>query len=313
MLANYECDLHGHTNRSDGNDTPVEYIRHAAHRGVQILALTDHDIVPPDQINLGGGLTGEITEYAKMAGVDLLKGIEISCETYIDDTHLVCFGCDWNDSYFKELDDFTIHSKVDAYRKLVDLLREQGMELTWDEVLSNNGYPVEEKFVQKKMIFELIARKGYTDSWKEAKLMVKNSPIFSVKREKPDAVSVIHNIHALGGIVILAHPYLISEPVAYQGKEMSREEFIEILIDAGLDGIEASYTYDKTSYGGTMTAEEIKKEVIARYSHRNLIISGGSDYHADGKKGVANPREIGECGITKEEFMSYDKLAELLP
>lgn len=25
MLANYECDLHGHTNRSDGNDSPVEY------------------------------------------------------------------------------------------------------------------------------------------------------------------------------------------------------------------------------------------------------------------------------------------------
>ena len=37
MLANYECDLHGHTNRSDGNDSPVEYIRHAVHRGVMIL------------------------------------------------------------------------------------------------------------------------------------------------------------------------------------------------------------------------------------------------------------------------------------
>lgn len=37
MLANYECDLHGHTNRSDGNDSPVEYIRHAVHRGVKIL------------------------------------------------------------------------------------------------------------------------------------------------------------------------------------------------------------------------------------------------------------------------------------
>ena len=40
MLANYECDLHGHTNRSDGNDSPVEYIRHAVHRGVKILAIT---------------------------------------------------------------------------------------------------------------------------------------------------------------------------------------------------------------------------------------------------------------------------------
>ena len=53
MLANYECDLHGHTNRSDGNDSPVEYIRHAVHRGVKILAITDHDIVPPELIETG--------------------------------------------------------------------------------------------------------------------------------------------------------------------------------------------------------------------------------------------------------------------
>ena len=110
----------------------------------------------------------------------------------------------------------------------------------------------------------------------------------------------------------MAHPYLISEPVSYQGKEISREAFIEILLDAGLDGIEASYTYDKTSYGGNQTAAEIKKEVEEKYRDRGLIISGGSDYHADGKKGVENPREIGECGITKEEFMQYDALVSLL-
>lgn len=94
---------------------------------------------------------------------------------------------------------------------------------------------------------------------------------------------------------------------------MSRQEFIEVLIEAGLDGIEASYTYDKTSYGGTMTKDEIKKEVIERYADRGLIISGGSDYHADGKKGVKNPREIGECGITREDFMKYEKLVRILP
>ena len=313
MLANYECDLHGHTNRSDGNDSPVEYIRHAVHRGVKILAITDHDIVPPEMIELGGGKRQEITAYAKGIGVELLRGIEISCETYIDDVHLVCLGCDWNAPYFKELDEFTINSKVNSYRKLIDLLNEQGMEMTWEEVLQNNGYPVQEQFVQKKMIFELMARKGYMESWKEAKLYVKNSKEVSVKREKPDAVSVIKEIHKLGGIIILAHPYLISEPVSYKGKEMSRQEFIEVLIEAGLDGIEASYTYDKTSYGGTMTKDEIKKEVIERYAGRGLIISGGSDYHADGKKGVKNPREIGECGITREDFMKYEKLVRILP
>ena len=110
----------------------------------------------------------------------------------------------------------------------------------------------------------------------------------------------------------MAHPYLVSEPIQYEDREITRKEYIDILIAAGLDGIEASYTYDKTSYGGTMTKDEIIKEVKELYTGR-LIISGGSDYHNDGKKGVKNPRDIGDCGITMEEFMQYEQLVKLLP
>lgn len=311
MLANYECDLHGHTNRSDGNDTPQEFILHGKERGVKIMAITDHDVIPPETIEINGKKE-KVVDYAKEQGVNVLLGIEISCETWIDDTHLVCFGCDWNDKFFKELDAFTTQSKIGSYKKLAEELTKKGMEISWEEVLDNHGHPVSEEQVQKKMLFELMARKGYMSNWQEAKLYVKNAKEIKIKREKPDAVSVIQEVHRMGGLVILAHPYLISEPVSYQGKEISREAFIEVLLDAGLDGIEASYTYDKTSYGGNQTAAEIKKEVEEKYRDRGLIISGGSDYHADGKKGVENPREIGECGITKEEFMQYDALVNLL-
>lgn len=300
MLANYECDLHGHTNRSDGSDSPDEFIRHAVKRGVKVAAITDHDVIPPSFVTVNGEQI-EIRQYAKEQGLILLKGIEISCETWIDDTHLVCFGCDWSDEFFSELDTFTINSKVGSYKKLIKALSERGMPMTWQEVLDNNGNPVKEEAVQKKMIFELMARKKYKESWQDAKLYVKNAKDIKIKREKPDAVSVIKEIHRMGGIVILAHPFLISEPVSYKGETISREQFIEILMKAGLDGIEASYTYDKTSYNGKETPAEIKAYIGQKYKGR-LIISGGSDYHADGKKGVANPREIGDCGITLKEF-----------
>lgn len=307
MLANYECDLHGHTTRSDGNDTPAEYIKNAARRGVRILAITDHDVTPPLDIDTESGRRN-IEEYAREQGVCLLRGIEISCETYIDDVHLVCFGCDWTDPFFSELEEFVEKSKVENYKKLTEELSQKNMPMTWEEVLYNNGNSVPEKEVQKKMIFELMARKGFFESWQEAKLFVKNSPDIQIKREKPDAVSIIRKVHELGGIVILAHPYLINESVTYKEKELSRKQFIQILIENGLDGIEASYTYDKTSYAGTLTPEQIKKEVIEQYQKQGLIISGGSDYHADAKKGVKNPRQIGECGISVEEFMKYEKL-----
>lgn len=310
MLANYECDLHGHTNRSDGNDLPLEFVHHAVERGIKIVAITDHDVVPPEFVMIGGEKE-DITSYALQKGIQLLKGIEISCETWIDDVHLICFGCQWEDDFFKELDKFTIKSKVESYKKLVDILTENEICVSWEEVLENNGSPVSEENVQKKMLFELIARKGYTDSWKAAKLMVKKSEIFNVRREKPDAVDVIKKIHSLGGIVILAHPFLITEEINYKGSKISREGFIEILIEAGLDGIEACYTYDKTSYDGEMKKEEIEQYIRQKYGPRGLIISGGSDYHADGRKGVVSPRDIGECGISLKEFNQYSKLTRL--
>ena len=39
--------------------------------------------------------------------------------------------------------------------------------------------------------------------------------------------------------------------------------------------------------------------------------SGGSDYHADYKKGQDNPRDLGECGLTMEEFLSVPVFARL--
>lgn len=307
----FECDLHGHTNRSDGNDTPREYIDHAAKRGVKVLAITDHDVVPPDSVGTKDGQK-DILRYAKEKNILLIKGIEVSTETYIDDVHLVCFGCDWSSEYFRDLDQFTIKSKTESYKKLAAALQKMGMEISWEEVLYNNGNPVPEKSVQKKMLFELMAIKGYVESWKDAKLLVKNSPELSIKREKPDAVEVIEQIHGMGGIVILAHPYLVNEHVEYKGSTLTREAFIDILIEHGLDGIEASYTYDKTSYDGGMTPEEIERSIVKKYGDGSLIISGGSDYHGDGKKGIKNPREIGERGISFEQFYSYEKLKDLI-
>ena len=82
-------------------------------------------------------------------------------------------------------------------------------------------------------------------------------------------------------------------------------------IKGGLDGIEASYTYDKTTYNGALTKEEIIEQVRRDYTDKVAIISGGSDYHADYKKSSKKVRNIGECGITPEYFYSNELLSRL--
>lgn len=304
----YDCDLHGHTNRSDGNDSPLEFIHRAAERGVKVAAITDHDVVPPTTVQVAGEVW-DIIDYAKSCGVNLLLGVEISCETDIEDVHLVCFGCQWESEFFEELNQLTIESKTGSYKVLVERLSEQGMELSWGEILDNHGDPIEETAIQKKMIFNMMAEKGYVKDWSAGKLLVKD---LGVKRKKPEAVGVIRRIKEQGGTVILAHPYLIPAAVKYRGRFISRSTFIERLIEAGLDGIEARYTYDKTSYDGSQTKAEIYQEVMERYKDRIPIISAGSDYHADQKKGVVNARDIGECGLMMAEFQANPLLMELL-
>lgn len=304
----FEVDLHAHTTRSDGNDSPAELLENAAACGLKVVAITDHDVLPPDDLEKDGALRS-VAEVAASLGIGVLRGIEVSCDTSVDDVHIVGFGCDWHARAIQWLPELAVTSKTRSYKALVEKLCAAGMALLrWDELLEG-GRTAEE--VQKKHIFELIARKGYAPSWQAAKIMVRDNPDYDVKREKPDPIKTIASLHEAGGIAILAHPYLIDESVSLGGAAVSRDAYIRRLIEAGLDGIETRYTYDKTSYKGTMSPDAICQEVEARYGKSVSLLSGGSDYHADHKKGAANPRQLGDAGITLDYFLQHPALSRL--
>ena len=157
--------------------------------------------------------------------------------------------------------------------------------------------------VQRKHIFELLAARGYFPSWEKAKLFVRDDPGLNINRKKINPLKAIDIIKKCGGLAVLAHPYLIDESLASQDIEAnSRTDYIDKLIDSGLDGIESCYTYSKTTYKGSLTNKQIQKEVEDSYRDRLRFFTGGSDYHNDAKKGAANQREIGEAGISYERF-----------
>ncbi len=137
--------------------------------------------------------------------------------------------------------------------------------------------------------------------------MVRDNPNIILGEEKWSRLWRINVIQDAGGIFILAHPYLIDEVIIIDGVGMTRKEYIDSLIKFGLQGIEAAYTYDKTSYKGTILNKEIEMAVRKEYEHQLPLISGGSDYHGDIKKGVNNPRLIGEAGISYE-YLSTNQL-----
>ena len=103
----------------------------------------------------------------------------------------------------------------------------------------------------------------------------------------------------------MAHPFLVKEHPPYQGKTMTRFQYMDMLVDAGLDGIEASYTYDKSSYAGRNSKAELEHQIRSRYQSKGIFFSGGSDFHGDQKTGIPNPRELGECGVTYQYYTQH--------
>jgi predicted metal-dependent phosphoesterase TrpH len=305
----FPCDLHTHTVRSDGNDTPRELIDNAVTLGLRVLGITDHDITPPLELETADGHTVGTVDYAAQRGLRLVLGYEFSCDTWVDDVHICGYGLQWQHPDVQAEVEAAERSKSQAYEELCRRLTAAGMPLDWEADLLHyttpDGRPAVRvpSDVQRKHIFEAMAARGYAPTWSAAKILVRDNPQLNVARRKIDPREAIALIHRCGGVAVLAHPYLIDEVIHLPGRpERTRDAYIDALIDAGLDGIELRYTYDKTTYKGTLTPEAIEAEVRARYAGRLRITSGGSDYHADHKKGAKRVRMLGERGLSLPEF-----------
>ncbi|HUP05036.1 MAG TPA: PHP domain-containing protein, partial [Bryobacteraceae bacterium] len=73
-------DLHSHTNESDGSCSPAELIAEAVRAGVGVLGITDHD-------SFAG--YDQAVPLAASAGVELVRGIELSTKLHGHSVHLL--------------------------------------------------------------------------------------------------------------------------------------------------------------------------------------------------------------------------------
>ena len=82
---NKSYDLHSHTLNSDGTLTPSELVQRAADKGVDVLALTDHDVT--DGIS-------EAKAAAQQHGIRLIPGVEVSTSWEGTTIHVVGLNID---------------------------------------------------------------------------------------------------------------------------------------------------------------------------------------------------------------------------
>lgn len=246
-------DLHIHTTKSDGTYTPLEIVRMAAEKNLRAIAITDHD-------SIDGYYTARPEADAR--GIELIPGVEMSCEEEGKDIHLLGYFIDGTNKEFLDyLDTMRQHRKVRIY-KMADKLKLMGIDLCADTLLNEiKGASPGRPHVAKKLL-----EQGMVKSIYEAfsRYIGENCPAY-VKKFKLSVKECITLIHNIGGIAVLAHPAVYL-----------KDHLIDQFVEDGLDGIEVYHS--EHSIGDTNKYHEYAK-------HFGLIETGGSDFH-----GLSNDR-----------------------
>ncbi len=196
---------------------------------------------------------------------EIIPGIELSTEYQGKDIHMVGLFIDYQQPDFAHyLEDF-IRSRENRNEKMCALLREHGVDITYEALLGEFPGAV----ITRAHFARYLLSHGYIQSMKEAfdRYVGDHCPCF-VPREKVTPAQAVELILGAGGVPVLAHPIL------YHMSDERLDNLVAELKKIGLVGIEAIYsTYN--------TAEERQiRGLAAKYG---LKISGGSDFHGANK------------------------------
>lgn len=255
-------DLHTHTNASDGTDSPTQLIDKAINRGINILALTDHDTTRGwDEAK------SALLNHPSQTEMKLVLGSEISCQ---DDNgisiHMLGLLFDPDYQPLFEVLERTRENRHSRMERIIARLNEAGIDITIDEV---NAQRKGDATLGRPHLADALVARGHVASRDEAfAALLHNKSKFYINHYSPSPVETIKLIKAAGGVAIIAHPL-----ASQRGRTISMDLF-ESLIAAGLDGIEVDHRDH---------SENEKSELLRFAIENELIVTGSSDYHGTGK------------------------------
>ena len=247
-------DLHTHTTASDGQYTPTELVRLAKQHGIQILAVTDHDTISG---------VDEAMSAGKMLGLQVIRGVELSAKEY-HNFHILGYGFRDGDTELSRLCEKLRAGRDDRKYKIVDFLREKGVDIDLAEVEELAGGEV----IARPHFAQVLVKRGFVSTNREAFDRYLDTEEFrqKVKRFKADARTCVEAIKSAGGKASLAHPYQMGLP------DDELEALAARLKDWGLDAIECYYP--------KYTPEQ--QAFYLRLAEKNkLRRTGGSDFHGE--------------------------------
>lgn len=252
------CDLHTHSNFSDGACSPKELLILAKEAGLSAIALTDHNTI--DGVE-------DFLKASENFDIEAIAGVEISTDYNGIELHILALCID--KKYFDVVNDFLkipIIRKEESNKLLAEKLVKKGYEIDYEKLKANNKGSLNRVHFARELI-----EKGYIDSVKEGfdTILSENYGLY-VPPKRYTVQEVIQFISSINAVSVLAHPLL----------NLSKQELIDFLEKAknyGLMAIETRYSkYNK----------EEQEFSIQMASEFELLESGGSDFHGENKPDI---------------------------
>jgi len=239
------ADLHIHSTVSDGSDTIEQIIETAKSKGLDAIAITDHDTL------------SHLQQIPVDADIKVVGGVEISAIHQQTKTRAHILG--YKIQKPELLTALTRKTTIDRSRnseKQVNILYRLGYKLNVDKLAR-----ADRKYLYKQHIMEGLVKTGQAPDMFGSfyKKMFKNGGACAFDIEYIDVFDAVKAIKEAGGLAVLAHP-----------GQQQNFWIIPELVKIGLDGLELNH------YGNSQKDKEIIYDYANQYG---LFLTGGSDYH----------------------------------
>lgn len=250
MLA----DLHMHSYYSDGTMSPREIVEDAKKRNVQLIAITDHNVL--DSYT-------ELKEAAEEFGIKVIRGVEIDARFEDIVVHILAYNFEDNENLFN-----LVHkAKNELLETSIELIKR--MENDYENISSEDyeAYDYDKRKGGWKGIHYLFDR-GITSELFEGVKYYGKYKCGHEYFDYPTVEEVVKAVHEANGYVVLAHP-------CNYYKNNTKEEVLEKLEkfkSIGIDGVECYYPANS----------EMMTETCVEFCKNNdMIITVGSDSHGE--------------------------------
>ncbi len=251
-------DLHTHSSTSDGTDTPEQLVEQAVRARLDVVALTDHDTFD--------GLD-EAVATGERVGIQVVRGLELSCTQGGSSVHLLGYGADPADPALAAELERVRGGRSGRVAGVLAKLEELGVGVSEEAVMRFVG---DSPSIGRPHIADAMVEAGHVQDRTEAfdRYLADGGPAH-VNRYAVDLARGIDLVRGAGGVAVIAHPW-------GRGREhvLPPELLAALVADHHLDGLEVEHQdHDRDT--------RHRLRVLAR--ELDLLATGSSDYHGTGK------------------------------